>query len=81
MSVGERLRYACRSQFGDEPHPPCSVGNITIEKLTNSPRLAKGLSGHDELASLLGNFQRYSSGTDRPFWLEAYSGTLTPMTV
>jgi hypothetical protein len=66
---------------GDEPHPlRVRVGNITIEKFVQIlSRLPKGaLCSHDELASLLGNFQRYSSGTDRPFWLEAYSGTPYP---
>lgn len=32
------------------------------------------LLARDELAGWLGNMSRYSGGSDRPFWLEAYGG-------
>jgi len=61
----------------DEPEQPrVRVTNITIEKMVSIlARLPKGLlCANDELAQWFCNFQRYSSGSDRPFWLEAYMG-------
>lgn len=61
----------------DEPEAPrVRVSNITIEKMVNIlARQPKGLlCVNDELAQWFSNFQRYSSGSDRPFWLEAYNG-------
>ncbi len=66
---------------GDEPKPPrVRVGNITIEEFIRVlVRLPKGaLCSNDELASWLGNMQRYNRGCDRPFWLEAYVGGPIP---
>ena len=56
--------------------PRVSVADATIEKiaaiLSGQP---KGLLvRRDELSGWLQNLSRYSSGTDRPFWLEAYTG-------
>ncbi len=62
-----------------EPTPPPNlqliIGNATIEgtvkALGANPRGL--LSFHDELASLLLNLARYSTGNDRPLYLEAWA--------
>jgi hypothetical protein len=56
--------------------PRVRVMDVTIEKLAELlGALPKGLLiTRDELAGWLLNLSRYSSGTDRPFWLEAYNG-------
>ncbi len=56
--------------------PRVSVSDITVEKLAEIiGGLPKGvLYRRDELAGWLLNMGRYSAGTDRPFWLEAYVG-------
>jgi hypothetical protein len=56
--------------------PRVRVMDVTIEKLAELlAALPKGLlNTRDELAAWLLNLSRYSSGTDRPFWLEAYNG-------
>jgi hypothetical protein len=62
---------------GDEPLPPfVRVGNITIEQMVNIlARQSKGLlCANDELAQWFSSFQKYSRSSDRPFWLEAYTG-------
>ena len=67
---------------GDRPHIPRHVVNDgTIEKLgaivAVQPRGT--LQMRDELAGWLEGMNRYSGGSDRPFWLEAYGGR--PFTV
>lgn len=62
---------------GAEPHMPrLAVSDATVEKLAvimaGQPRGT--LMARDELAGWLGNMSRYSGGSDRPFWLEAYGG-------
>lgn len=62
---------------GVEPHMPrLAVSDATVEKLAvimaGQPRGT--LMARDELAGWLGNMSRYSGGSDRPFWLEAYGG-------
>mgnify|MGYP001819896055 FL=1 len=62
---------------GECPHVPRHVVNDgTIEKLgaimAAQPRGT--LQMRDELAGWLEGMSRYSSGSDRPFWLEAYGG-------
>ncbi|MGP6089854.1 DUF3987 domain-containing protein [Antarctobacter jejuensis] len=62
---------------GPEPFVPrLAVCDATVEKLSmivgNQPRGT--LLVRDELAGWLVNMSRYSSGSDRPFWLEAYGG-------
>ena len=62
---------------GREPHIPRLVVNDgTIERLgAILERQPRGtLQMRDELAGWLEGMQRYSGGTDRPFWLEAYGG-------
>lgn len=56
--------------------PRAKVSDATIEKLADLlAGLPKGLLHvRDELAGWLLNLSRYSGGTDRPFWLEAYIG-------
>jgi hypothetical protein len=56
--------------------PRARVSDATIEKLGDLlSALPKGLlHTRDELAGWLLNLSRYSGGTDRPFWLEAYNG-------
>jgi putative DNA primase/helicase len=57
------------------PHLQLVIGNATIEStakaLGANPRGL--LSFHDELASLLLNLARYSNGSDRPLYLEAWA--------
>lgn len=56
--------------------PRLAVNDATIEKLglilEGQPRGT--LLHNDELARWLMNLARYSNGSDRPFWLEAYGG-------
>ncbi|TDL85813.1 DUF3987 domain-containing protein, partial [Meridianimarinicoccus aquatilis] len=62
---------------GLRPHVPRLVVNDgTIEKLAAIlARQPRGfLQMRDELAGWLEGMQRYSSGSDRPFWLEATGG-------
>ena len=56
--------------------PRASVSDSTVEKLAAILQgLPKSvLHRRDELAGWLLNLSRYSGGTDRPFWLEAYVG-------
>lgn len=56
--------------------PRAKVSDATTEALAVILQgLPKGvLHLRDELAGWLLNLQRYSGGTDRPFWLEAYVG-------
>ena len=56
--------------------PRAKVQDTTVEALAMLlSGLPKGLLHvRDELAGWLQNLSRYSSGTDRPFWLEAYVG-------
>ncbi|GGH18116.1 Protein of unknown function [Cribrihabitans marinus] len=63
--------------IGPAPHiPRLAVSDATIERLTEIlARQPRGiLQVRDELAGWLENMARYSSGSDRPFWLEAYGG-------
>lgn len=59
------------------PHLQLVIGNATIEAtakaLGTNPRGL--LSFQDELASLLLNLARYSNGSDRPLYLEAWAAT------
>jgi hypothetical protein len=62
---------------GPSPHMPRLILNdATIERLgaiiARQPRGT--LQCRDELAGWLEGMTRYSSGSDRPFWLEAYGG-------
>ncbi len=62
---------------GPAPHVPrLIVNDCTIERLgaiiNRQPRGT--LQCRDELAGWLEGMNRYSSGSDRPFWLEAYGG-------
>ena len=62
---------------GPAPHVPRLVVNdCTIERLgaiiASQPRGT--LQCRDELAGWLEGMTRYSAGSDRPFWLEAYGG-------
>lgn len=52
------------------------VDDATIEKLAAIANVSpKGmLMAKDELAGLLANLSRYSGGSDRPHWLQAYNG-------
>lgn len=62
---------------GPEPVlPRLAVNDATVEKLAVIlSRQPRGLlMARDELSGLLGNMSRYSGGSDRPFWLEAYGG-------
>lgn len=63
-----------------EPPAPirrlATVGDITVEKML---RTLKGnprgfLNLRDEMSGWYNNLSRYSNGTDRPIWLEAYGG-------
>jgi hypothetical protein len=63
--------------FGPVPHVPRLVVNdCTIERLgAIVDRQPRGtLQCRDELAGWLEGMTRYSAGSDRPFWLEAYGG-------
>jgi hypothetical protein len=62
---------------GPAPHiPRLVVNDCTIERLgaiiASQPRGT--LQCRDELAGWLEGMTRYSAGSDRPFWLEAYGG-------
>ncbi|WP_108221625.1 DUF3987 domain-containing protein [Cereibacter azotoformans] len=62
---------------GPEPMMPrYALADTTVEKLSvilaGQPRGT--MMFRDELSGWLGNMSRYSGGTDRPFWLEAYGG-------
>jgi len=62
---------------GPPPHiPRLVVNDATIERLgailAQQPRGT--LQMRDELAGWLEGMQRYSGGSDRPFWLEAFGG-------
>ena len=62
---------------GPEPAMPrFAVSDATVEKLAvimaGQPRGT--LLARDELAGWLQGMSRYSGGSDRPFWLEAYGG-------
>lgn len=62
---------------GPEPvMPRLAVSDATVEKLAVimavQPRGM--LVARDELAGWLQSMSRYSGGSDRPFWLEAYGG-------
>ncbi|MBB2840201.1 UNVERIFIED_ORG: hypothetical protein GGE64_003968 [Rhizobium etli] len=62
---------------GPEPKPVrLSVTDTTVEKLAlivgDQPRGT--LLARDELAGWLSAMNRYSGGSDRPFWLESYGG-------
>ncbi len=62
---------------GPKPHIPRLVLNdCTIEKLAAIiDRQPRGtLQCRDELAGWLEGMTRYSAGSDRPFWLEAWGG-------
>ena len=62
---------------GPEPMlPRLSVSDATVERLAvlaeRQPRSL--LMARDELSGWLHSMTRYSGGSDRPFWLEAYGG-------
>jgi hypothetical protein len=62
---------------GPEPFPPrIMLNDATIERvaviLERQPRGVLQL--RDELAGWIEGMARYSTGSDRPFWLEAYGG-------
>jgi hypothetical protein len=61
---------------GNFIEPRLYVGDPTIEKL--APLLQARPRGmmliRDELTGLFANMGRYSGGSDRPFWLEAWNG-------
>jgi hypothetical protein len=61
---------------GNFIEPRLYVGDPTIEKL--APLLQVRPRGimliRDELTGLFANMGRYSGGSDRPFWLEAWNG-------
>jgi hypothetical protein len=62
---------------GPAPHVPrLAVNDCTIERLgVIAERQPRGvLQVRDELAGWLESMSRYSGGSDRPFWLEAYGG-------
>lgn len=73
----EPPRRPASANPGPEPIVPrLAVSDATVEKLSiivgGQPRGT--LLVRDELAGWLMNMSRYSSGSDRPFWLEAYGG-------
>lgn len=62
---------------GREPFlPRYAISDATVEKVADivagQPRGT--LQVRDEISGWLGNMSRYNSGSDRPFWLEAYGG-------
>lgn len=62
---------------GPKPHKPrLVVADATVERLAHlaGDQVRGPLLARDELAGWLQSMTRYSSGTDRPFWLEAYGG-------
>lgn len=63
----------------DEPVKPAPkrlrVTDTTVEKVAELMMASRGLTLFiDELSSFLLNLQRYSNGTDRKFYLQAYNG-------
>lgn len=70
------VRPASADPGAEPPMPRLAVSDATVEKLAvimaGQPRGT--LMARDELAGWLGNMSRYSGGSDRPFWLEAYGG-------
>lgn len=60
----------------EPPMPRLAVSDATTEKLAVilAGQMRGTLVARDELAGWLGNMSRYSGGSDRPFWLEAYGG-------
>lgn len=56
--------------------PRVLISDATIEKVARIVAASpKGvLQERDELAGWFESFNRYSGGSDRPFWLEAYNG-------
>jgi hypothetical protein len=68
----------------DEPPPVIprlTVSDVTVESLCEQiAKQGRGVAyALDELAALLGNFSRYSGGTDRPFWVKAHGGKQHPI--
>ena len=64
-------------ELSPKPHVPrLIVQDSTIERLADilSEQPRGALQIRDELAGWLSGMARYSSGSDRPFWLEAYGG-------
>lgn len=62
---------------GPEPlMPRLAVSDATVEKLAVivAGQQRGTLMARDELAGWLQGMSRYSGGSDRPFWLEAYGG-------
>jgi len=62
---------------GPEPlKPRYALADATVEKIAVivSAQPRGTLLARDELSGWLGNMSRYSGGSDRPFWLEAYGG-------
>lgn len=62
---------------GPEPvKPRYALADATVEKVAVivSAQPRGTLMARDELSGWLGNMSRYSGGSDRPFWLEAYGG-------
>ena len=82
MAVAVQKREEIPPKPREAAHRPAPVrprvraNDTTVEALTAIlPGLPKGvLHVRDELAGWLLNLQRYSGGSDRPFWLEAYVG-------
>jgi len=62
---------------GPEPvKPRYALADATVEKIAVivSAQPRGTMLARDELSGWLGNMSRYSGGSDRPFWLEAYGG-------
>lgn len=61
---------------GEFVPPRLSVTNATIEKLPAllQARPSGVVAVYDELAGLFLNMSRYSNGSDREFWLQAWNG-------
>ncbi len=73
----ELLPKPRNANAGPEPlQTRLSVSDATVERLAViSAQQQRGLLlTRDELSGWLQNMSRYSSGSDRPFWLEAYGG-------
>jgi hypothetical protein len=83
------LEAAIAAGQGPPPQPPEAdevgpfvaprvfVSNATIERLTTmlDARPRGLLALYDELAGLFANMGRYSGGSDRAFWLQAWNGS------
>lgn len=56
--------------------PRLSVSDVAVERLAAllEQRLQGLLMARDELSGWIHSMTRYSGGSDRPFWLEAYGG-------